>query len=946
MSVQDGGKLTYEVEIETAKLLTGSRKASVVLEQMRKTAQSASGGFDSLDSSGRKASGSLNGVAGGAKSASDSMSVAGRGADALGGGFTKLSSLVKGYITIQAALKLIEIADDMTMLQARVTRLSASFAEAKETMASLSAIAANTGSSLAGTEKLWETLTSSLKEAGATNSQVLMLTDTLQKIGVVGGSSAEEMANALRQFGQSISGGIVRAEEFNSILEQMPELARQIAAGLGISIGDLRKKMLEGKLTAEDALNAIQKRAGDVNTEFDKMPVTVDRAKNSLDIAFKNMISDLNTSIQLTQTLAGLMQSVSNNLNFYNKNAGDAARMPKLVDLQKQYNDALKEGQQWYESDNVYQQRRGQAAFELKRVEQEIASIRAKSAKNAEDASKPIQIKSSTSDPKKDKLIEQSKRRVELSKLEGEARARLQAQYDAEDAGFNKEDPVVKTLQDRYAEYERNTKGQKASNAESKKSDAQAEAINQKLENYRQESELAADSIKNLTREQQLLKAAQSLGSAATDEQRKKAMEYKAAALDAADAAKGVAEAMKLIPEAAENKSYSESMKSLDAALKAGLIKKEQYDAAAENAEQEHQANLAKIRADSAVSPKQQSAGLVDPVQQLANENAQKLALIKQFEADKTITEQQGIALRNAANRQFEQQRVEAQYELWRQQSIGNEVAAAAFDSFAGNVSNSLTGIITGSMSASDAMRSLGATVLNSVINSFVQMGIEQAKAAIFGATVQQTQIAATTAVQTAAVGTQLAVTTSAAAATTAAWTPAAIMASIASMGTAAKIGLAAVAVLGVGALAGKRKNGGPVSADSLYEFGEGNLPEVLQMGGKSYMLPGNNGRVFSNDDVTGSPVIPKASTGKQYMVPGDNGKVISNKDMQAGGGGSPTIIVHNYSSSAGVQDYQMSKDSNGNDVLELAIADINNGGRLSQAISNNHQAPRRARGS
>ena len=36
------------------------------------------------------------------------------------------------------------------------------------------------------------------------------------------------------------------AEEFNSILEQMPELARQIAAGMGVSIGELRQLMLDG----------------------------------------------------------------------------------------------------------------------------------------------------------------------------------------------------------------------------------------------------------------------------------------------------------------------------------------------------------------------------------------------------------------------------------------------------------------------------------------------------------------------------------------------------------------------------------------------------------------------------------------------------------------------------------------------------------------------------
>ncbi|WP_366544424.1 tape measure protein, partial [Salmonella enterica] len=102
------------------------------------------------------------------------------------------------------------------------------------TFSALAEMASVSGTSLADTEKLWETLTSSLQSAGASNGQILQLTDTLQKIGKIGGSSTQEMANALRQFGQSIASGTVRAQEFNSIVEQMPELARQIAAGMGI----------------------------------------------------------------------------------------------------------------------------------------------------------------------------------------------------------------------------------------------------------------------------------------------------------------------------------------------------------------------------------------------------------------------------------------------------------------------------------------------------------------------------------------------------------------------------------------------------------------------------------------------------------------------------------------------------------------------------------------
>ncbi|HDH1361943.1 TPA: tape measure protein [Klebsiella quasipneumoniae subsp. similipneumoniae] len=834
-----------------------------------------------------------------------------RSAGRFEGALNKVGVAIAAAFTIDAAKKLIAIGDEMVTLQARIARLSPSIDVAKETLASLSAIAAQTGNSLSETERLWESLTTALKETGATNSQILVLTSTLQKIGTIGGSSTEEMANALRQFGQSISGGIVRADEFNSILEQMPELARQIAAGLGIPFGDLRKRMLEGKLTAQDALNAIQRQSQSVNEEFDKMPVSIDRAKNSLDVAFKNAINDLNQAIGLTTTLAGLMQSVADNLNYFNNNVGDSSRMPKLIKLQQDLNNELKDGQRWYETDSVFQARRAQAAVQLKQIEGEIAHIRAKAQKDA-GSNQFNAPPTKGDDAATKKLVQNSERRLALAKLEGEARARLQAQYDAADAGVT--DPKrIKALQDEYAETYRVTEARKESDKAGKQSASTAESIAQKLENLRQQSELAADSTQELSREQAILRAQQSLGKSATQAQTQEAGKYAAVAWDAAAVAKGVTEALNAIPEQAENKSYAQSMQNLKAALNAGKIDLQEYNAATEQMEQQHQANLAKIRSQQVVNPTQQAIAEVDPVQQLANQHAQELALIQQFEQQGVIAHTQALALKKAADTQYEQQRTAAMWEVYRNQSLGNEAIAASFDALAGNASNALTGIITGSMSAQEAAQSLASTVLNSLVNAFVQMGVEWARNAIMGATTQQTAIAATTAAQVAGITTQTAASTAAAATTTAAWTPAAIMSSIASWGGAVAIGLGAMA--GVMALAGKRKNGGPVSAGSMYQVGEGGKPEIYQ-----------------------------ASTGKQYMIPGDNGKVISNKDMQSGGGISVQVNVINQSTGATVQ----SADGymqDGSAVVDLLITDMERGGPVSSQMQQTFGLSRKAQG-
>jgi hypothetical protein len=515
-------------------------------------------------------------------------------------------------------------------------------------------------------------------------------------------------------------------------------------------------------------------------------------------------------------------------------------------------------------------------------------------------------------------LIKQSERNLALSKLQGEARARLQAQYAAEDAGFAKDDPHAKQMEDDAAATYKNTQAQKTLQSEQKKGASQADSIAQKLANLKQQSELAADSTNKLSREQAILNAQQSLGKGATKEQIALAGQYAAKKWDTANAIKAEAAAQKLLPEAAENASYKQDVEDLNTALAAKKISQEQYNQTSERLAATHQANLAKIQAQQAVTPQQEAVGGVDPVQQLANENAQKLALIQSYEQQGLITHQNAMALRAATDTQYEQARIAAQWEIFRNQSMGNELLAASFDSLAGNASNAFTGILTGSMSAQEAMQSLASNALNSLINGFVQMGVDWVKSAVMGAAAQTSAIATTTAAQTAGLATTTAASTAAATTTMAVWTPAAAVASIGSFGGAAAIGIAALiaAMALAGGIAGKRKNGGPVSAGRTYQVGEGGMPEIYQ-----------------------------ASNGSQYMIPGDNGKVISNKQMNAGSGGGSvpvTINIQNYTGAT--VDAQATQNGNGV-TIDMIVADINQGGRIGQAIQQNHQAPRKARG-
>lgn len=503
-------------------------------------------------------------------------------------------------------------------------------------------------------------------------------------------------------------------------------------------------------------------------------------------------------------------------------------------------------------------------------------------------------------------LIKQSERNLALSKLQGEARARLQAQYAAEDAGFAKGDPHAKQMEDDAAATYKNTQAQKTLQSERKKGASQADSIAQKLANLKQQSELAADSTNKLSREQAMLNAEHSLGKGATESQIAEARQYAAAKWDMANAIKAQAAAEKLLPENRENASYKQDIQDLNTALSAKKISQEQYNQTMERLEESHQANIAKIRAQQAVSPQQEALGQIDPVQQLANEHAKKLALIQQFETKKGVITANGLALMNAANTEYEAQRTAAQWELLSQQGLGYDMLTSAVDAFAGNASNAITGLLTGTMSVSDAMRSLGSTILNSVINSLVQVGVEALKNFIVGQTMGDAAAAAS-------VG-QAAVVASA-------WAPAAAMTSLATLGANSVPAAAAItSTVGLSsglALAGMRKNGGPVSAGSMYRVGEGGMPEIF-----------------------------RASNGSQYMIPGDNGSVISNKDISSGSSGNiqVTVVFNDNTSGSHAYDAQASQDGN-NLTIQAFVMDMDNKGPMHSAITRNTTATSRATG-
>ncbi|QLB40789.1 phage tail length tape measure family protein [Mannheimia pernigra] len=192
--------------------------------------------------------------------------------------------------------------------------------------------------------------------------------------------------------------------------------------------------------------------------------------------------------------------------------------------------------------------------------------------------------------------------------------------------------------------------------------------------------------------------------------------------------------------------------------------------------------------------------------------------------------------MRSQLEEQYRQQRMEAQWEEWKQASDGARMFGDAVDAVGSSATSTITGLLNGTMSVRDAFASIANTILNSVVQSLVEMGMAQVKQMIMGQAVAKASMAAQM-VQAKALA--------------AAFAPAASMVSLATQGANAVPAQAAItSTMGVAQMAAVtgRKVGGPVSANQMYRVGENNQPEIFKASnGMQYMIPGQGGRVFSN---------------------------------------------------------------------------------------------------
>lgn len=128
------------------------------------------------------------------------------------------------------------------------------------------------------TGDLFYKLSNASHEFGASQEDVLRVTETVNKALVAGGASTSESKATVLQLGQALASGRLQGDELRSLDENASNLMREVAKNFGVTIGELKKMGAEGKLTSKEVFEAIKKSSAVIDAQFEKMPTTIGQA--------------------------------------------------------------------------------------------------------------------------------------------------------------------------------------------------------------------------------------------------------------------------------------------------------------------------------------------------------------------------------------------------------------------------------------------------------------------------------------------------------------------------------------------------------------------------------------------------------------------------------------------------------------------------------------------
>tara|TARA_R110002020_G_scaffold53905_8_gene150491 strand:+ start:20279 stop:22453 length:2175 start_codon:yes stop_codon:yes gene_type:complete len=233
-------------------------------------------------------------------------------------------SAVKAFAVIGGVNGFKNLSDSATRIDNALKVAGLSGEALEKTYQALFAAATKNGAPIEALVTLYGKLALVQKELGVSGAELEKFSSNVALALRVAGADAQSASGALLQLSQALGGGVVRAEEFNSVLEGAPTIAQAVAAGLkeaGGSVAELRKLVIDGKVSSEAFFRAFEAGAPLLEGKVANSVFTIDQRLTNLQTALTNAAREFNESAKAGETFGAAIDGVArfvSNIDFDN----------------------------------------------------------------------------------------------------------------------------------------------------------------------------------------------------------------------------------------------------------------------------------------------------------------------------------------------------------------------------------------------------------------------------------------------------------------------------------------------------------------------------------------------------------------------------------------------------------------------------------------------------
>lgn len=194
----------------------------------------------------------------------------------------KIIGAAAAVATVQTAKEVLDLSDTYTNTTARLNMMNDGLQSTQELQDKIFASAERSRGAYQATADAVSKLGLMAGDAFNSNDEIIGFMEQINKQFTIAGTDTAGRAAAMLQLTQAMGSGVLRGEEFNSILEQAPNIIQTIAEYMNVPKGQLKDMAADGQITADVVKNAMFAAADETNAKFESMPKTFSQIWTSI----------------------------------------------------------------------------------------------------------------------------------------------------------------------------------------------------------------------------------------------------------------------------------------------------------------------------------------------------------------------------------------------------------------------------------------------------------------------------------------------------------------------------------------------------------------------------------------------------------------------------------------------------------------------------------------